>query len=154
MYERMGGGRDDEVVGADERAAAPVPVVEAIRSGDRQRRPRAGELRFDPFEPRDRRAAVGVHVGDDVGARRKPRRFARDDQPFRRFLEHANPRNRARHLARRVGAGVVDDQDLVGRPRLRAQRIEATRQETAFVIRADDRGNRQRHAVVLITSAG
>ena len=54
----------------------------------------------------------------------------------------------ARATARRVvGAGVVDDEDFVWRSGLGEQGIEAGRQEAAFVIGADDRGDRQPHAV-------
>ena len=42
-----------------------------------------------------------------------------------------------------VGAGVVDDEDFVGRSGLREQGKETGRKHRGFVIGADDRGDRQ-----------
>ena len=70
--------------------------------------------------------------------------------PFAARRAHGRREPRSPRRAVVVGARVVDDQDVVGRSRLGAQGIEATRQEPAFVVGADDRGNRQPHAVVFI----
>jgi hypothetical protein len=65
------------------------------------------------------------------------------------FLNHFDAACDGIWLAREgekiVGAVVIDDDDLVGRPRLRTKRMKARREIAGFVVRADDDAERQLH---------
>jgi hypothetical protein len=76
------------------------------------------EPALDALEPLERHAAVRVHVRQDVARRLAPGRFARHDEPFDGLFHHAHARYGARHGARLIGAGIVDDEDFIGRARL------------------------------------
>ncbi len=140
--ERMRRRRHERVVGANQRPARPVPVVEPIRAGDTDQPFARSEPPLDMLEPLKRHAAVGVHVREDVTGRKPPRRFPRDDEAFSRLFDDANARNRPRSSPGAVGAGVVDDDDFVRGSGLGEKRKETGRQQVGFVVGADDRGDR------------
>src|SRR6185503_4868055 len=60
VYEKMRRRRNRQVVGANERTAPPVPVVETVRSGHADQTLVRREALLDALEPPDRRAAVRV----------------------------------------------------------------------------------------------
>ena len=109
---------DEAIVGPDQRAAGPVPIVEAIRTGDGDERRVAIESALDVLEPLEGRAAVGVEVGENRRRRHAACRFPCDDQPFGGFSHDADAGHRPRRRSSRVGAGIVHQHDLVGRPGL------------------------------------
>ena len=134
VQQHMGWRRHEPVVGPNQRAPRPVPVVEPVRSGHRDGVRQARHPAFDAGQPVDGRTAVGVHVREHIAARGAPRRLTRDDQPLGRLVQDADAGNRARYRPGRVGARVVDDQDFVGRARLRQQGMETGRKVPRFVV--------------------
>jgi len=73
---------------------------------------------FDPLEPLKRRPAVGIQIREEIARRGATAGLACHDQTFRWLVDDANTRDRSRHSARVVGAGVVDDDDFVWRSAL------------------------------------
>lgn len=142
MHKRVRRGRDDDVVGANQRPTAPVPVVETIGSGHTHESIARGEPRFHALEPLQRDPAVGVDVGKDVARRGAPRGLACDDEAFPRLVDYDDTVDRARHGAGSVRACVVDDEDFVWRSGLGEKRKETGRQQAGFVIGANDHGDR------------
>src|SRR5262245_51961196 len=112
MHEDVRGRRDDEIVQANQRPAAPVPVIETVRPGDRDEGAvPIRESALEPFDPPDWGAAVGVDERQDVAARRAPRGFPRDHQALARLVDDANARYVPRGGPRVIRAGVVHDDD-------------------------------------------
>src|SRR5579871_853766 len=148
VHDQMRRRRDEPVVQPDERPAGAIPVVEAVRTGDRDHVARL-ELPLDELHPPQRRSAVRVDVRQDVASRGAPRRLARDDEPLARLADDGHAWHAAGNVARRVEAGVVDDDDFVGRPRLRQQGMQTGRKVSGFVVCADDRGDRHGHCAVV-----
>jgi hypothetical protein len=97
---------------------------------------------LDALQPENGRAAVSVDIRDDVCPRGVTRSFARHHKTFRGFVHHADARHGTRHGARLIGARIVDDQNVVGRPRLGQKRIQTGRKQSRPVVRADDHANR------------
>src|SRR5215467_1497348 len=119
MDEHVRRGRDQDVVEANQCAAAQIPVVEPIGPGHTNQMRRLEQLLLHPFEPAERRAAISVYVRQHLTAGDRARRLAGDDKAFNRLVDHPHTRDRARHARRVVSARVVDDQDFVGRTGLR-----------------------------------
>jgi hypothetical protein len=71
------------------------------------------------------------------------RSFARHHKTFRGFVHHADARHGTRHGARLIGTRIVDDQDVVGWPRLGQKGMQTGRKQSRFVVRAEDHANRQ-----------
>ena len=80
--------------------------------------------RSDALQPHNGRPAIGVDVGQDVAAGGQSCRFPGDNQTLHRFVYHPDTRNAPSQLTRRVGAGVVDDDDLVRLTRLREESVK------------------------------
>ena len=89
----------------------------------------------------------GVEERQDVGPREPPRCFTRDDQALLRLVDDADAWDAKGFNRGPISARVVDNDDVVGWSGLGLQGKQAGRQVTSFVVRADDRGNRQRHRV-------
>ena len=96
-----------------------------LRSSHRHKRRVPGEPPFDVLQPLERGPAIGIHVGQDVSGRGEPRGFPRHHEPRVRLVQHADARNTARQGACLIGARVVDNDDLVWRPGLRQQGMQA-----------------------------
>ena len=98
----------------------------------------AGEMPIDPLEPGQRRPAVGIQIHQDVARGRQPPGFARDDQAFARLVDDTDVRNLLRHGARLIGARIVDDEDLIRRPRLGQQGMQTSGEICRFIMGADN----------------
>jgi mycofactocin system glycosyltransferase len=107
-------------------------VVAAPHAGQQRRRP-AGHG-----------PAVGVGEGDDVTDRRAPARVARRVRPGSVLDDDPDAeRVRACDLGRRIGAAVVDDDDLGRRHVLPVQRVEQPRERGCAVADGDHHADRQ-----------
>jgi hypothetical protein len=85
------------------------------------------------------RTSVGIQ---NVTGRQPPRRFPGDDEAFARLFDNLDTRDSPDDRTCAVGAGIVDDDDLVWGSGLGKKRIETGRQQVGFVIGANDRGDR------------
>src|SRR5262249_2842949 len=101
------------------------------------------EPRLEALQPYDRRTAISVDIRDDVAVRHAARRFSSNDQALHWFIDDRHAGNGLGPRACVVGTRVVDDEDFVGRTRLRAQRVKTGGKQGRFVVRADDHGDRQ-----------
>ena len=138
LDEQLGGGREREVVGANEQPAPPVPVVKPVRTREGEQRRIRRKAGLDALEPGQRRAAIGIQVHEHVALRKLPARVTRDDQPLAGLVHDPHVRNLERHGARLIGAGVVYHQDFVGQPRLRQEGMQTSGEIPCFVMSADN----------------
>ena len=82
VQKKMRRRRNRHVVGANERTAPPVPVVEPVRAGHADQTLVRREALLNALEPPDRRAAVGVHEREDVAAGLAAARSRATTSPF------------------------------------------------------------------------
>jgi glycosyltransferase involved in cell wall biosynthesis len=93
----------------------------------------------------DRHPTIDVDIRQHIAQRHAARGLSRHDQPFDRLVDDAHARHRAGHIAGSIRAGIVDHDEVVGRPGLRLERVETRRKVPGFVVGADDHGDCQRH---------
>src|SRR5262245_35182918 len=133
--------RQYDVIGTGEETTAPVPVVKAIRTGNRHARTTLKKSLLEPLEPEDRSAAVSVHVGQNVALCVRTGRLACNDKALDRLVDHPDTGHRASHRSCLIGAGVVDNENFVSGSRLSEERKQTGGKVTGLVISAHNGGD-------------
>ncbi len=127
---------DDAAEPAHE-AARPVEVAGAGHGG---RAAGGVEQVLDALQPDRRRNRVGVEPCEDVTCCRVEPGDRRRQDAANRLRDDARTASSS-HVGTVVGAAVVDDDDLVGGPGLRGQRIQTRSQHDRVVEDGDHDGN-------------
>ncbi len=123
------------------------PVHERGRTRDRGEFGIAAEGAVDVAGPGRRGDAVGIQPQDQVSRGGVVPRRTRCRDPRHRAADHAGSR-RPGDRRRLVGGGVVDDDHLVGRKSLTAERLQASLEQDRIIAYRDDDGQpRGRDAV-------